>query len=208
MKKPQAITRLAREFEKIPGIGPRQAERTVYFFIKQGPDFIDGFTAAASEIKNLVRCSQCRAVSETSPCATCSDAARDSSKLLVVASSADAEAVEKTGRYDGHYFILGALVSPLDGINPGDIPVAELLSLVRKKRVSEVIIATDPNAKGDTTALLIAAELNGACESITRLAYGLPFGGDLEYADEITLTGALNGRKEISVREESDTGRE
>lgn len=204
MRKPRAIDRLAKEFEKIPGIGPRQAERIVYFFIKQGPDFVDGFMSASAEIKNLVRCSQCRAVSETSPCATCSDASRDYSKILVVASSADAEAIEKTGRYNGHYFVLGALVSPIDGVRVSDMPIAEMADRIEKTGVEEVIIATDPNSKGETTALAIADALKGARVRVTRLAYGLPFGGDLEYADEITLTGALDGRKEISVREESD----
>ncbi|PKN01572.1 MAG: recombination protein RecR [Elusimicrobia bacterium HGW-Elusimicrobia-1] len=200
MRKPRAIDRLAKEFEKIPGIGPRQAERIVYFFIKQGPDFIDGFASAASDVKNLVRCSECRSVSETSPCAVCSDTSRDSSKLLVVANTADAEAIERTGKYDGYYFAMGALLSPLDGINPADLPLNELKALVEKKRFAEVIIATDPNVKGDATALLIADALDGVCGAVTRLAYGLPFGGDVEYADEITLSGAIDGRRNINKR--------
>lgn len=201
MKKPQPINEVIENLTVLPGIGPRMAERTAYFLLKQGSDFIDRFVAALLGLKSLVRCGECHAVGEKNPCDICADVGRDRQKLAVVESPADIEALERTRKYGGLYFVLGGLISPLDGVNVSDIPVDALKERIKKTDVKEVIVATDPNTKGETTALFLTEALKDSGVKITRLAYGLPFGGDLEYADEITLGSAIEGRKEIKKTE-------
>lgn len=197
MYKPRPIKKVIECFCKIPGIGPRMAERSVFFLIREKNDFIDKFASSLLELKSLVRCQYCHAIAEKSPCDICSDTQRDFKKLAVVESFADAEAIERTKKYNGLYFILGNLISPLDGIYPRDIPLEILKERIKKTDVEEVIIATDPNTKGEATALFLIDGLKDLNLKITRLAYGLPFGGDLEYADELTLSSAIESRRDV-----------
>jgi len=204
MKKPAPIKNLSDKLSKLPGVGPRSAERMVFFILKSGTDFIEDLSSAVLDLKKLVRCPECMALAETAPCRLCSDVSRNRKKLMIVENYADAEAVEKTARYDGLYFFIGALYSPLEGVNASDIPSEEIRQRVISRGVEEVIIATDPNTKGEATALLIADILKDLDNvKITRLAYGLPFGGDLEYADEITLKGAIDGRVELNREQQA-----
>ncbi len=200
MKKPLPINNLIDKLSTLPGVGPRSAERMVFFILKEGKEYIETFSTALLDLNKLVRCPECMAISEESPCRTCSDNTRDRKKLMIVENYADAEAIEKTSRFNGLYFFIGSLYSPLDGVNVSDIPTGAIIERILKRGVEEVIIATDPNTKGEATALLIADALKDINVKVTRLAYGLPFGGDLEYADEITLRGAIDGRVEMNKK--------
>ncbi len=197
LKKPQSIKKLAELLATLPGIGPRMAERIVFFSIKKGAFFIDELSDAFSVLKSLIQCERCLAIGERNPCEICADVFRDAKKLAVVEKLADVEAIEKTGKYNGLYFISGGLISPLDGYNVSDFPVAALKKRITEEKIEEIIIATDPNTKGETTALFIIESLKDFDIKLTRLAYGLPFGGDLEYADELTLSSAIEGRREV-----------
>ncbi len=200
MKKPQTIKKVAERFSAIPGIGPKMAERTTFFILKQGNEFIDDFIAALSELKLMVRCGECMALGEKNPCDICSHPLRDKTKLAVVESSSDIDAIERTQKYNGLYFILGGLISPLEGFKISDVPSDALRERIKNRGVGEVILATDPNAKGEATAIYLTDVLKDLDVKITRLAYGLPFGGDLEYADEITLSSAIEGRREVQKK--------
>jgi recombination protein RecR len=202
---PQSIQDLIEEFSKLPGIGPKSAGRLTFYLLTKPTKDINSFGEAVLKLReNLVTCKECFNISEKSPCDICADTKRDKSKLLVVEEPLDVLALSKTD-YNGLYHVLGGVISPIDGIGPENLRVFELLDKLKKdpakngaSEIKEVILATDPSLEGEATAMYISKQIakNGTKVSVTRIARGLPVGSDLEYADEITLSRALEGRNE------------
>ena len=192
------IQELIDELARLPGIGPKSAQRLAFSLVKAPEDEARRLAAAIVRAKELMRfCEECGNVSEGELCRICRDAGRDITMICVVEEPKDVAAIEKAGVIKGRYHVLGGAISPLDGIGPEDLRVNELLERVQRDAVVEVILATNPNLEGNATAMYIAALLRPAGIKVTRLASGLPVGGDLEYADEITLGQALEGRREM-----------
>ncbi len=190
---------LIDEFGRLPGIGPKSAQR-IAFFIVQNENYEP---SALSELLKTVRekvrfCQTCGMISERDTCGFCQDPKRNSSMICVVEEAKDVLAVERTRGFRGLYHVLGGAISPIDGIGPDDLRIKELLSRLASTEVSEVIIATDPNLEGEATATYLSRLLHQPGLTVTRLASGLPVGGDLEYADEVTLGRAFEGRRSVS----------
>ncbi len=186
------------ELSRLPGIGPKTAQRLTYFLLRAPADQAHDLAEAILELKNrVVVCSQCFNISEQSPCDVCADAYRDASMICVVEEPLDVLAIERTGQYKGHYHVLHGALSPMEGIGPDELKIRELVARVREGSVEEVILATNPNLEGENTAYYLSRTLQPFNVNVTRLARGLPVGGDLEYADEITLGNALAGRSRI-----------
>ena len=192
------IQELIDELSRLPGIGPKSAQRLAFYIVKApGPD-ARRLAEAIIGAKEKVRfCQECFSVSEGDLCRVCRDPARDPALICVVEESKDQAAIEKAGVVRGRYHVLGGAISPLDGIGPDDLRVQELLDRVSRNGVTEVILATNPNLEGNATAMYVAGLLKPLGVRVTRLASGLPVGGDLEYADEVTLGQALEGRREM-----------
>ncbi len=196
---PDAIQRLLDEFAKLPGIGPKSAERFVFYLLKQPHEEADQLADALRQVRSRVkRCSVCFDFAEDDPCQYCVDKARDAGMLCVVSDSADVLAIEKTGEFRGRYHVLGGVLRPTEGITPDRLRLAELKDRVDKNGVTEIIIATNPDMEGEATALYITKLLSPSKIKITRLAKGLPMGSDVEYADEVTLSNALKGRRTVN----------
>ena len=189
---------LIDELGKLPGIGPKSAQRIAFHLLSVEPPDIDRLTAVLGKVRDGVTfCAVCGNVSDNEKCRICSDSRRDASLVCVVEEPKDVQAVERTREYRGRYHVLWGALSPLKGIGPQDIDVGGLLKRVQDGTVREVIIATNPNVEGEATALYIAQQLRPYPAKTTRLAFGLPVGGDLEYADQVTMSKALEGRREI-----------
>ena len=189
-----SLQRAIDELAKLPGIGKKSAQRIVFYLLKQSEEEVNDLSQALLNLKkNLTFCSICFNVSDTEPCPICSDKNRDQSIICVVEEANDIVALEKIGEFKGLYHVLGGNLSPLDGIEPDDLRIKELLHRLNDE-VKEVIIATNPNAEGEATALYLAKLIKPLGIKITRIARGIPVGTDLEYADEITLLRALEGR--------------
>ena len=192
------IQELIDELARLPGIGPKSAQRLAFHLVKAPADEAKRLAASIERAKELMRfCEECGNVAEGDRCRICRDAGRDVTMICVVEEPKDVAAIEKAGVIKGRYHVLGGAISPLDGIGPEDLRVQELLDRVQRDGVVEVILATNPNLEGNATAMYVAALLKPAGIKVTRLASGLPVGGDLEYADEITLGQALEGRREM-----------
>jgi recombination protein RecR len=192
------IQELIDELARLPGIGPKSAQRLAFYLVKAPPDEAKRLAEALINAKERVRfCRECFGVAEGELCRVCRDASRDATVICVVEESKDQAAVEKAGVVRGRYHVLGGAISPLEGIGPDDLRVQELLDRVGRDGVREVIIATNPNLEGNATAMYVAGLLKPLGVTVTRLASGLPVGGDLEYADEVTLGQALEGRREM-----------
>ena len=195
---PRALRKLIGELEKLPGIGTRTATRLAFHLLDKSQQEIEELADALTGFQqNISFCSQCHNITEEDPCQICSSPQRDQSLLCVVESPRDVIAMENTGEYKGLYHVLQGLISPLDDVGPEDLTLDNFRERVKELQVSEVIIATDPSTEGDATALYLKKILQKMDVKITRLAQGLPAGGDLEYADEVTLSRALSGRSEI-----------
>ncbi|MCK4271881.1 recombination protein RecR [bacterium] len=193
-KTSQSISRLMDELAKMPGIGPKTAQRLAFYILKIPAQEALSLAAAIQDVKEKVRyCSTCFNLTEEDPCAICRDATRDSATICVVEEANDLLALEKTNEYRGLYHVLGGALSPLDGIGPDDLHIDELLDRL-PQGIEEVILATNPNVEGEATALYLRKLLKPFEISVTRVARGLPVGGDLEYADQATLTRALEDR--------------
>jgi recombination protein RecR len=191
-----AVERLITELSRLPGIGPRSAQRLAFHILKVRPEEILPLAAAIVDVKEKIGfCRRCFNLAEGELCTICADARRDASLLCVVEQPADIVPIERTREYRGLYHVLGGALSPLDGVDPADLHVAELIERVADG-VDEVIVATNPTMTGEATALYIA-DLLPAGVRVSRLASGLPVGGDLEYADELTLGRAFTGRREM-----------
>lgn len=197
--KPDPISRLSAELSKLPGIGEKTAQRLAFHILQSKPEYARGLAEALVDVVEKVRlCSLCCTLTETDPCALCSDPKRDSSLLCVVESVPDLLAVERTREFRGRYHVLHGALSPLDGIGPDRLRIRELLRrLEGEEKVSEVIVATNPDVEGEATALYLTKLLRPMGIRVTRIAQGVPIGGDLEYADQATLARALHGRREI-----------
>jgi recombination protein RecR len=192
------IQQLIDELSRLPGIGPKSAQRLAFYIVKAPADEAKRLAEALLDAKEKIFfCRECGNVAEGELCRICRDPARDATVICVVEEPKDAATVEKAGVIKGRYHVLGGAISPLDGIGPDDLRVQQLLDRVERNGVKEVIIATNPNLEGNATAMYVAALLKPLGVSVTRLASGLPVGGDLEYADEVTLSQALEGRREM-----------
>ena len=195
---PEPVARLIEALQKLPGVGPKSAQRMTFFLLKRPADEVGELSAALTALKTrIVHCSRCFNVTEEDPCRICGDPARDARSLCVVEEPNDLLAVERTGEFKGRYHVLMGALSPLDGIVPEDIRVRELLHRLDGEGLDEVILATNPSVEGEATAIYLAKLLKPLGLRVTRIARGLPVGGDLEYADEVTLSKALEGRKEM-----------
>jgi recombination protein RecR len=189
---------LIDELGRLPGIGPKSAQRIAFHLLAADPADVRRLTSALTEVKEKVRfCSICGNVSEQDECRVCRDPRRDLSVICVVEESKDVVAIEKTREFRGRYHVLGGAISPIEGIGPDDLRVRELMVRLRDGAISELILATDPNLEGEATATYLARLIGPMGMRITRLASGLPVGGDLEYADEVTLGRAFEGRRQV-----------
>lgn len=198
MKGPESLFKLVDELRKLPGVGRKTAERLAFYILKSQRHEADALVNAISELKEKVRlCSICNSITETDPCNICSDMNREKNMLCVVEEPHDVFAIEKTREFKGSYHVLMGVLSPLDGVGPSDLKIEELLNRVRENGIREVILATNPNLEGEATAMYIAKVLKPFGMKVTRIARGLPVGGDLEYADEVTLTKSIEGRQEM-----------
>ncbi len=192
------ISRLIEEFNRLPGIGPKTAQRLAYHLLQAPAEKSRDLAEAIISIKqNLRLCSICLNITDTDPCNLCTDETRDSTKICIVEEPIDIMPLERTRKYRGVYHVLHGVISPSDGIKPEDLHIRELLDRLGGSNVTEVILATNPNAEGEATSLYIQRLIAPLGMRITRLARGLPFGGDLEYADDVTLSRALEGRQEL-----------
>ena len=195
---PEPVARLIDALQRLPGIGPKTAQRLTFFLLKRPPEEVTALGEAIARVRaQIVNCSICFNVTEENPCRICTDPARDPTSLCVVEEPNDLLAIERTGQFQGRYHVLLGALSPLDGVGPEDLRVRELLARLEAQPVDEVILATNPNVEGEATAIYLAKLLKPLVGRVTRIARGLPVGGDLEYADEVTLGKALEGRREM-----------
>ena len=194
----EPVSRLIEELGKLPGIGPKSAARLTYYLLRIPEAEARALAEAIIAVKEkTVLCSSCQNITDSNPCAICGSKERDHSIICVVKEPLDIMALERTGQYKGLYHVLHGVLSPMDGIGPDDLKIKELLQRLKGGSVEEVILATNPNLEGEATAMYLQRLLSPFGVRITRLARGLPVGGDLEYADEVTLTHALEGRQEM-----------
>ena len=198
MHYPEPIAKLIDSFMKLPGIGPKTAVRLAFFVLEMNEDDVYDFAKALVGAKrDLLYCSVCHNITDRDPCSICDDSGRDRSVICVVEEPKDVIAMEKMKDYHGLYHVLHGAISPMDGIGPEDIKVPELIKRLQDDTVQEIILATNPNGEGEATATYIARLVKPVGIKISRIAHGLPVGGDLEYADEVTLSKALEGRREL-----------
>jgi recombination protein RecR len=192
------ISRLIEELNKLPGIGPKTAQRLAYHLLQAPPERSRDLADAIVSIKeNLKLCSICLNIADSDPCGICADESRDHTKVCVVEEPIDIMPLERTRKFRGLYHVLHGVISPSDGIKPEDLHIRELLDRLSGNPITEVILATNPNVEGEATSMYIQRLISPLGIRVTRLARGLPFGGDLEYADDVTLSRALEGRQEM-----------
>ncbi len=193
------VSRLIEAFNKLPGIGPKSAQRLTYYLLRAPQEEAQTLAQAILEMKEkIILCSVCQNITDADPCAICDDDRRDHSKICVVEEPLDILALERTGSYKGLYHVLHGVISPMDGIGPDELKMRELLARLKSPGVvQEVIMATNPNLEGEATSMYLTRLIAPLGIRVTRLARGLPVGADLEYADDVTLTRALEGRQEV-----------
>lgn len=197
---PKQIRLLITEFNKLPGIGPKSAERLVFYLLKSKHADLDTFGEAVKGLRTNIRtCPRCFNFTDQEVCVICADPAREASQICVVEESLDVVALEKTKEFKGQYHVLGGTIAPLDGIGPQDLTIDQLITRIHndKEPVKEVILATNPSLEGEATAMYIIRKVNRPDIRLSRIARGIPVGGELEYADEITLTRALEDRMTV-----------
>lgn len=198
IKFPKPIQELIDQFCKLPGIGPKTAERLVFYLLKQDKNDLDDFASTLTQINNsVIKCSICHNISEKDPCRICSDKNRDHHIICVTAEPHDLAAIENTGEYKGVYHVLGGVLDPLSGQTPDRLRFNDLLTKLQKNKISEIILAFNPDMEGEATMIYLNNLLKPFKVKITRLARGMPVGADLEYTDEITLSSAIRNRKEM-----------
>ena len=192
------ISRLIEEFSKLPGVGRKTAQRLAFHVINMNNNDVEGLAKAIIDAKREIKyCSVCCNITDTDPCSMCSNKNRDSSVICVVEDPRDVAAMERTREFKGKYHVLNGVISPMDGVGPDMIKIKELIIRLGSEDVKELIMATNPTIEGEATAMYIARLVKPMGIKVTRIAHGLPVGGDLEYADEVTITKALEGRREI-----------
>ena len=193
------LARLIDELGKLPGVGPKTAQRLAYHILRTNGSDAEALAAAIRSVKTDLRyCMVCFNIAETDPCAICSSDERDARVVCVVEEPLDVLAIERTGQFKGRYHVLHGAISPVNGVRPDDLKIPQLVERVKKGGIEEIILATNPNLEGEATSMYVAQLLSGSGARLTRLARGLPMGGDLEYADEVTVSRALEGRRAIS----------
>jgi recombination protein RecR len=192
------VSRLIEEFSKLPGVGPKSAQRLTYYLLRASQEDAQALAQAILEVKEkIILCSVCQNITDSDPCAICNNDQRDREIICVVEEPLDILALERTGSYRGMYHVLHGVISPMDGIGPDDLKVRELLARLKSDEVREVIMATNPNLEGEATSMYLTRLITPLGLKVTRLARGLPMGADLEYADNVTLARALEGRQEV-----------
>lgn len=192
------VAKLVEEFQKLPGIGHKSAQRLAFYVINMPMEKVQGLANSILEAKQKTKyCSVCRNLTDIDPCPLCSGTSRDKSSICVVQDARDVVAMERTREFKGLYHVLHGAISPMMGIGPEDIKIKELIRRLGAGEVKEVILATNPNVEGEATAMYISKLIKPLGIKTTRIAHGIPVGGDLEYADEVTLAKALEGRREI-----------
>ncbi|TBL72614.1 recombination mediator RecR [Paenibacillus thalictri] len=195
---PEPIAKLIDAFGHLPGIGPKTAGRLAFHVLRMKEEDVVDFAKALVNVKrNLHYCSVCCNITDVDPCRVCQDKSRDISTICVVQEPKDMVAMERTKEFRGYYHVLHGAISPMEGIGPDEIRIADLLKRLSDERVQELILATNPNIEGEATAMYLSRLVRPFGLKVTRIAHGLPVGGDLEYADEVTLTKALEGRREL-----------
>jgi recombination protein RecR len=193
-----AVQDLIDELGRLPGVGPKSAQRIAFFLLAAEDEDVERLAATLRRVKSEIKfCSICGNVAEADVCRICSDTRRDPAIICVVEEPKDVVAIERTREFRGRYHVLGGAISPIDGVGPDDLRIRELLARLRDGTVTELILATDPNLEGEATATYLARLLTPMGITVTRLASGLPVGGDLEYADEVTLGRAFSGRRRV-----------
>lgn len=193
-----AIQDLIDELGRLPGIGPKGAQRIAFHLLAADSDDVQRLAETLVRVKDEVRfCVSCGNVAESDQCRICSDSRRDASVICVVEEPKDVVAIERTREFRGRYHVLGGAISPIDGVGPDNLRIRELFTRLRDGAITEIILATDPNLEGEATATYLARQLAPLQLTVTRLASGLPVGGDLEYADEVTLGRAFSGRRRV-----------
>jgi recombination protein RecR len=198
MKRPLVVIQLLEELKRMPGIGQKTAERLSFFLMRGSAERANTLADAIRNVKDkIILCSQCNGITEKNPCDICSDPKRDTSFLCVVEEPHDVYAMENMGYFRGIYHVLMGVISPLDGIGPSDLTIEALKERVMQNNIQEVVLATNPDMEGESTAVYIAKVLKSPNIKITRIARGLPIGSDIEYADEVTLMKSLEGRTEM-----------
>ncbi len=198
MRTSPPIERLVAGLKRLPGIGEKTAQRLAFYVLSAPESYAQELADAILRVKReIVLCAECFDLTQVSPCSICRDEKRDASLLCVVEEPADLVAVERTHRFNGRYFVLGGTLSPMEGMGPDELRVAELEARIARGGIAELILATNPTAEGDATAHYVAQRLRGAGVRMTRIAYGMPMGGDLEYADHVTIGRSLDNRREI-----------
>ena len=192
------LARLVGEFEKLPGIGPKSAQRLAFYVLRLSDEEAHALSDAITEVKARIGyCRVCYNFTDQEVCDICRDARRDKGLICVVADPRDLVAMEKTGEFKGHYHVLGGVLAPMEGIGPDQLKIRELLARLRENPVQEVVLATNPTVEGDATAMYLATHLKNLGLRVTRIAHGVPVGGDLDYADQATLIQAFEGRREM-----------
>jgi recombination protein RecR len=190
------LARLIDELGKLPGVGPKTAQRLAYHILRTPAPDAEALAAAIRSVKTDLRyCGICFNIAETDPCAICSSDERDATVVCVVEEPLDVLAIERTGQFKGRFHVLHGAISPVNGVRPDDLKIAQLVARVKQGGIEELILATNPNLEGEATSMYVAQLLAGSGARLTRLARGLPMGGDLEYADEVTVSRALEGRR-------------
>ena len=198
MKRPLVVIQLLEELKRMPGVGQKTAERLSFFLMRGSAERANKLADAIRNVKDkIILCSQCNGITEKNPCDICSDPKRDTSFLCVVEEPHDVYAMENMGYFRGIYHVLMGVISPLDGIGPSDLTIEALKERVMQNNIQEVVLATNPDMEGESTAVYIAKVLKSPNIKITRIARGLPIGSDIEYADEVTLMKSLEGRTEM-----------
>jgi len=195
---PEPLAKLISELQKLPSIGPKTAQRIAMHILRMKGDDAKSLGQAISEVQDhIIHCSICGSITDRDPCYICNDSRRDQKVICVVEETDDVIALEKVGTFKGVYHVLMGALSPIEGINPEDLRINELFERINSQNIEEVVIATNPNAQGQATAIYLSKRIKPMGIKVTQLAYGLPIGGDIEYADEVTLSKALEGRREI-----------
>jgi recombination protein RecR len=192
------IARLVKELAKLPGIGEKTAQRLAFHILEAGPEYASALASAVTGVVRDVRCcSVCQTLTDQDPCAICRNERRDGRLICVVEGVPDLVAIERTREFSGRYHVLHGALSPLDGVGPSDLKIRELLVRLEREPAEEVVVATNPDVEGEATALYLVKLLKPLGVKVTRIAQGVPMGGDLEYADQVTLARALAGRREL-----------
>ncbi|MDQ1317518.1 MAG: Recombination protein RecR [Candidatus Poribacteria bacterium] len=195
---PDPLAKLISELQKLPSIGPKTAQRIAMHILRMKDEDAKRLGQVISDVKDqIIYCSLCGGVTDRDPCHICSDQRRDHKMICVVEETDDIMALEKAGIFKGVYHVLMGALSPMEGINPDDLRIKELFERINSQEIAEVLIATNPNSQGQATAIYLSKKIKPMGIRVTQLAYGLPIGGDIEYADEVTLGKALEGRREI-----------